>query len=261
MGTSSLVIAGTGSQTLSGTNTFTGTTTVQSGTLILNGSLTGELDVTVAGTLKGTGTAGNVVLTDGTIAPGQSIGTIHFSTYTSTGGVYQTEVNGQSQSDLIDVSGTAILSGGTVLVSSPDGTYTFQRPYTIVTAGTRGGTYASATSVSPMVQSYLTYDSQHVYLTLLSNTAAAAKTHNERNVANQLDEIIDPNPLQSQLLSEIVSLPSLDDGTQALDSLSGWQYTSDLWVAQTVNGEFVKRLYDGIRPIVTNRPKILRMSK
>ena len=246
-----LQIAGSGVQTLTGNSTFTGETSVVGGTLILNGTIPGNISVDGLGTLKGSGTAGSASINGGVIAPGQSIGTLHFTNFTNNGGTYDVEVNGAGQSDLIDVAATATLNGGVVEVSSVDGTYAYQKRYTIVEAGSVNGQFTSAFGVSPFIRPVVTYDPQHVYLEIFTNFAGVANTHNQRAVADQLDGIIDPTSLQTQLLNEIASL-SPQAAQSALDSLSGWQYTSNFWVAELVNNNFIKRLYDGIRPIVTD---------
>lgn len=241
----SLTIDGSGTQILTGMNTYSGLTTVQGGTLIVNGTLVGDVVINPLGTFGGNVTA-HTVTNNGTISPGASIGTMHFTTYTNNGATYVVEVNGVPQSDLILVDMTATLTGGVVEVSAPDGTYSFQTPYTILQAGTRTGTFSSATAFSPSINPVLTYDGQHVFLTLLADFANVAATHNQQNVANGLDSIVDPTPLQLTLLNEIAGL-SADAAADALDSLSGWQYTTNLWFSQTLNTEFLKRLYDPLR--------------
>jgi len=251
---STLLKMGSGTQKLSGTNTFTGLTTVQEGTLILTGYLTGDVNIGTSGTLKGTGSIAGDVVNVGTIAPGESIGTIYFlSDFANNDGGYAVEVNGAGQSDLISVDGTANLSGGLVTVSSSDGTYKFQNRYTIVDAASVVGTYSGVTAISALIKPSLTYDSQHVYLTLLTNIANAATTANQLAIANQLDGIINPNAQQSILLDEIVDLP-LNEAREALDSLSGYQHTDDFITTQIINRQFIRRLYDPLRPIVTNDP-------
>lgn len=253
-GISSLVKSGPGTQTLSGINTFTDSTAVNEGILILNGSLAGDLSITSLGTLKGTGSVGGNVANTGIISPGQSIGTLAFlGNFTNNGGGYNVEVNAAGQSDLIDVTGTASINGGLVTVSSSDGTYKFQSKYTIVEAGTVTGTYSGATAVSALIASTLTYDLQHVYLTLLTEIAKGATTANQLAVATQLDAIVNPNPQQSLLLNQLVNLPPSRVGG-ALDSLSGYQHTSDLFTAEAINRQFIRRLYDPIRSIVTSEP-------
>ncbi len=75
-----LVKTGAGTQILGGTNTYYGSTTIDDGKLIVNGSLANSPTVTVNGAaavLGGSGTInGNVVLTNGALAPGNSPGTI-----------------------------------------------------------------------------------------------------------------------------------------------------------------------------------------
>ena len=63
----------------------------------------------LGGTLGGNGTVGNlVVASGGTVAPGNSIGTLTVSgNYSQTGGVYQVEVNSAGQNDKIVATGTA----------------------------------------------------------------------------------------------------------------------------------------------------------
>ena len=75
-GTGNFVKEGTGTLTFTGNKTFNGTTTINNGTLIVNGTdANSAVTVNAAGTLGGSGTVG---ATDvfGTIAPGNSIGTL-----------------------------------------------------------------------------------------------------------------------------------------------------------------------------------------
>ena len=251
---STLVKTGLGSQTLSGTSTYSGVTTVNGGSLVLNGALgAGGVSVSAGGTVMGNGAIDGPVTVDGTISPGNSIGTLQVASYVqNTGSFYDAEVNGSGQSDLIDVTGSATINGGTVVASTADGTYKFQTPYTILQAGTSiSGTYSGATAASTMIAPLVTYDAQHVYLTLETNIVSAANTFNELAVAKQLDGITNPTALQNTLLSEIASL-SAAEGTTALDSISGWQYTNQTLMAASVNAQFLTRLYDPIRCIVTS---------
>lgn len=252
---STLVKTGPGTQKLSGPNSFTGLTTVEEGTLILTGSLQGALNVDTSGTLKGTGSVHGDVISVGKIAPGESIGTIHFlSDFTNNNGEYDVEVNGAGQSDLISVGGDVLLNGGLILVSTVDGTYRFQDRYTIVeSVGSVTGTYTGAIAASTLIQPVVTYDPQHVYLTLLAATARAARTSNQLAIGTQLDSIVNPNALQSLMISQIANLP-IDEARDALDSLSGYQHTEDYITTQIINRQFIRRLFDPLRSIVTTEP-------
>ena len=250
---STLTKAGPGIQTLSGTLSITtGPVTVNDGTLIINGTLPVGLVINSPGIVGGNVTIDGALVVNGTVAPGNSIGTMDATTYTSnTGSFYDVEVNDAGESDLILASTSATIGGGSVVVSSSDGTFKFQSPYTIVSAPSITGTYSSVSAVTSMILPSLSYSSEHVYLTLTANTAAAARTLNQRTVAHQLDGIIKPNALQNLLLSEIVSL-SLSDASSALDSISGWQFTDQALIAYGLNDQFITRLYDPIRSNVTS---------
>ena len=250
-----LTKTGLGKQTLSG-NGLAINTTLEEGILNVTGNLNGTIVIETAGTLTGTGTIAGGVFNSGTISPGESIGTLTFTTYTNNPtGAYDVEVNGQGSSDLIQVTTTADILGGPVVVSSVDGTYKFDYRYTIVDAnGGVTGQYASVVPVSPVITAQLSKDTDHIYLSLAPNFSIAGFTHNEREVAAQLDSITNPNTIQNMLLSEIANLSSVAQVTAALDSVSGSQHTNDYLASYFVNRQFIRRLYDPIRSIVTTNP-------
>lgn len=123
-GTGNLLMAGSGTLTLSNTNnTYTGTTTVNSGMLVVNGTLAsggGTVTVNAGGTLKGTGTIARNVTGAGTVSPGNSIGTLHVNGEYSVTGTHDFEVSRTAgpaySSDLIDQI-TNLTYGGTLKVS------------------------------------------------------------------------------------------------------------------------------------------------
>lgn len=247
---SQLIKTGPGSQKLSGINTYTGLTTLQEGTLVVNGTLAGDVLTNPFGTLKGNGTILGTLTNTGTVSPGESIGILTVGNYINNNGVYAVEVNGLGQSDLIDVLGIATLNGGTVVVSSVDGTFRFQQPYTIITAEDGVvGTFTDATSLA-FVTPVLTYDPNNVYLTLQSALLNAADGCNQVGVATTLDHLVAPNATQSLLIGTIANLP-LAAAQDALESLSGFQYTHDVLVTDISTSRFLRRLYDPLRPLVT----------
>jgi T5SS/PEP-CTERM-associated repeat protein/autotransporter-associated beta strand protein len=90
-GTGALTLTG-GTETLTGDNSgFGGSTTVQAGTLAVNGILGGPMDVLSGGRLQGIGQVATTT-NAGTIAPGNSIGTLTIAgNYTGNGGILEIE--------------------------------------------------------------------------------------------------------------------------------------------------------------------------
>jgi autotransporter-associated beta strand protein len=248
---STLTKTGPGTQKLSGANTYSGLTTVQEGTLIVSGSLAEDILVAPLGTLKGNGLIGGTVTNTGTIAPGESIGTMNVTSYSNNGGTYNVEVNGSGQSDLINVLGAANISGGTVAVSTVDGAFRLQQPYTIITAqGGVTGTFARATSLA-FINPILTYGLNNVFLTINSALINAASSCNQYGVARNLDNLTNLSAAQALLISAIANLP-LRQARSALESLSGFQYTNGVWATEVTTRRFLRRLYDPLRPIVSS---------
>ncbi|WP_448098217.1 autotransporter family protein [Luteibacter yeojuensis] len=75
-GTGGLTQAGAGRLVIPDAKTYTGDTTVDAGTLAINGSITSNVMVDAVGTLGGTGNIIGNLTNAGTVAPGNSIGTL-----------------------------------------------------------------------------------------------------------------------------------------------------------------------------------------
>jgi hypothetical protein len=232
---------------------FAGNTQVNAGTLKLNGQLGGIINVFAI--LSGTGTANGTVnvLNGATIAPGNSIGTLFVGNYTQfLGGIYQVELNGSSSSatSLIHATstgttgtGTAVLNGGTVNISSTDGTFLINTPYKILTAeGGLTGTFTNATTtINPFLVPNLSYDPNNAYAILNTNFLGFAETNSELNVAAQIDSITNPNTDLQSVLHDLVGLTPAGLN-YALDQLSGQQYTSIFQVSQLSTRRFLRDL-------------------
>ena len=135
--------------TLTGTSTFAGPINVNGGTLGVNGDVTSASGVTVnaGGTLAGTGTVGNTLVSGGVFAPGAGTpgssmtvtGTLGFNAAST----YAVNLN-PTTSSFATVSGVATLGGATVNAIFAPGSY-IAKQYTILTAtggvtGTFNGT-------------------------------------------------------------------------------------------------------------------------
>ncbi|GEO85458.1 MULTISPECIES: autotransporter domain-containing protein [Alphaproteobacteria] len=184
-------------------STFTGGLSIEGGRVSVNtDTLSVAASVLDGATLGGNGMLGNVaVASGGTVAPGNSIGTISVGDITfASGSFYAVEVDDLGNSDLIDASGTATInSGATVTVGPENGTddgstYTSGTVYTILSAaGGVNGTFGSVTDSFAFLDGRLTYDADNVFLTLLRNDIAfssLAETRNQAAVGTALESFV-----------------------------------------------------------------------
>ena len=146
----SLVKTGSGLLTLSGLNAYTGTTTVNDGSLIVNGSIAASSLTTVndGATLGGNGVVGTTLINaGGALAPGPSGSggtlTVAGNLAFQSGAMYVVAVT-PSAAAATNVSGSATLAG-TVQANFGAGTF-LRDSYTILTAGTRNGTFDALTT-------------------------------------------------------------------------------------------------------------------
>ena len=163
------------------------------GTFINNGTFTTSTTFINNGRFQGTGTTNGDVINNGTIAPGNSIGTMNInSSYVhNAGATYEVEINGSGQSDKIVTNGTATLNGGTVRVI-PSGLFLANTPYiyTILTAsGGVPGTFSDLTTTSAFLTDMsLSYLPRDVNLTFIRKSlGTVCETENQCHVADGLE--------------------------------------------------------------------------
>ncbi|MBV9549870.1 MAG: autotransporter domain-containing protein, partial [Alphaproteobacteria bacterium] len=222
-GTGAVQQNGTGTTFLTGVSTYSGATTVNAGVLSVNGSITSNV-VLAGGTLKGSGTVGNVTMASGTtIAPGNSIGTISVGSISfAAGSTYQAEVNAAGQSDLINASGTASLNG-TLSVLATAGSYAPVTTYRIINAtGGVTGSFAQVTSNIFTLTPSVIYGAGSVDLRLIRNDltfgTAFGTTVNQTAVGNAVSAGGVTTPLYNALATVANNASAMP---AALDSLSG----------------------------------------
>lgn len=228
-----LQVDGTLSSTLFymyGGNTRVGTTGVLDNTLLdivggvvsFNGTQNGGMTaVEVGATLKGTGTLGYTIV-KGTIAPGNSIGTLTINgDYVQTEtGVYQAEVAPGSRSDQLHVTGTATL-GGTLVALPEPGIYYLGEQFNFIRAdGGVNGQFAITdfSAFSPFMQFNLAYGATgaRIEVTRGNSLASSANTANQHAVAT----VVDTLAINQGLPKPLTTLFPQQVGA-ALDSLSG----------------------------------------
>jgi autotransporter-associated beta strand protein len=133
-----LTKVGTGTLVLTGANTYSGGTTVNEGRLSVNGEIVSSVYVAPGATLGGTGTIYDGGTIDGTLSPGNSIGTITFDTSggdltLTSGSITNIEIDPTDASKIVVTGGgSVILEGGTVNVTQNAGVYPASGQYTIL---------------------------------------------------------------------------------------------------------------------------------
>lgn len=190
LGTIGSVVSNGG--TITNVGTITGTTHLTNGLLFNNGIINGTTTLSGNAILGGTGTnAGNLIINTGTIAPGNSIGTISTNNVTfGAGAILEIEVNSAGQSDLLQSTGAVNIDNlAGVNVDSLSGTETGETydpttTYTIVTAaGGVSGTFGSVNDNFAFLDALLSYDPNNVFLTLSRNDLSFDDISNTSNQA------------------------------------------------------------------------------
>lgn len=234
---------GTGTLLLSGdSSAYEGTSFVNGGRLVVNGSLGGNEHglIMVDGILAGTGSVGTTMINaGGTLAPGNSIGTLRFANGLSfaANSFYAVEVKAGGNTaglhnDLAEVSGEVnIDSLARVQVRAENGTdtgasYAPDTTYTIITAtgGVNGIFDGTVDANFAFLDASLGYDPDKVYLTLRRNYltfASVGQTTNQKGAAGALSGFGIGDPIYQQ----IVGL-SAEGAQRAFDLASGEVHAS-----------------------------------
>ncbi|QPS89957.1 autotransporter outer membrane beta-barrel domain-containing protein [Serratia plymuthica] len=247
---------GIGTLVLTGANTYAGPTRVNEGLLAINGSVTSAVTVQNAGILGGSGSVGSLTARrGGTVAPGNSIGTLNVANNVSfePGSRYAVEVAPNGQSDRIHSGGSAMITGGEVAVSLENSPNLLSQSevrsllgqqYNILTADQ--GVSGQFDSVAPnylFLGTGLSYQPNQVTLNVGRNDtsfASVAQTHNERAVAAAADALAAGNPVYESILNA----GSAGEARQAFRQLSG-QIHADIASAQINDSRYLREALNG----------------
>lgn len=205
------------------------------GALYANGTITGAVTVGSGGLLGGNGTVGGFTAQrGGTIAPGNSIGTLNVSGNATfqQGSTYQVEINSAGQSDRVAATGTIAVNGANLQVIAASGTYSPTTTYSIFTAGGGvSGSFANASSNFLFLSPSLTFSGTGGTMQLQRNGVAFASqaiTANETATATGLDQAGWSNPVYALLASSQTGAVL----APGFDALSGEAYASANTVMQ-----------------------------
>ena len=236
-GSGNFVKSGSGALVYNGDSTaYSGTTTIAAGQFIVGSDMAhagavlgGSVTVGNGATLGGHGTLGagigSVVTigSGGTVAPGNSIGTVTVAGdfLQAAGSTYLAEIAPDGSSDLIQVTGTATINGGTVYVAKAPGIYVPGTRFTLLTAaGGVTGQYAMLDQNMPFVDLALAYDPLNVFLDVSRNSisfSTAGITRNQKATAAALESLGSGNALYTA----IVGMSDAGAARAAFDVLSG----------------------------------------
>ncbi|TLD72462.1 autotransporter domain-containing protein [Phragmitibacter flavus] len=208
---------------------------IHSGALAVNGTFqTNLLHVLGGGTLMGSGLIIGDVINSGTVAPGNSIGTLSIQgNYTQTrSGNLQIEAASLSNHDLLVVSGLAQLSGTLELQSlgyQPE--FGDQIPF--LQAGRITGTFDTITMPDPDINRgrFLNLGNTGVLLIAPASYTLVANTPNETQLARALDQWIGIETGDIGQVTLALDLQRADQYSQAFAAISPAYYEGALSTA------------------------------
>lgn len=266
-GTGGLEKNGTGTLVLSGTNDYTGDTSVNAGTLRVNGALSSEVTVDANGTLGGSGTITGDIINYGTLAVGNSIGTLnHTGTYEHRGGDFVVEVapGGNTpgvHNDVLNVTGDVEIYSGRVVVNAAPGTYTDGTLYTFMTYTGNGGGDGPMGGFTSIVEDFAFFDVGLIHnaddkfygFSLIANQLAfstVANTANQTSVATYFDSIVGGASGGTSDLLDQFSLMSASQAQNGFEQIAGDIYGSGMQVnflsTTHLNAMIASQLRDGL---------------
>jgi outer membrane autotransporter protein len=242
---------GASTWTLTGTSDFSGNATLSSGTLVVNGAI-GSTVFMDGGVLAGTGTIGGLsARAGGTVAPGAGpgIGTLNVDgnvTFDPTL-AYDVEIAASGASDLIDASGSALLTGGTVnvLTLDPEMSYINGQRFLILEAdGGVIGSFSTLNETSAFTDFYLTYELTQVFLHVqrFADFASVAETPNQAETARALEDFDQTFGSDSLATYNAIAMLSADEARAAFDLMSGEAHASFQHTVAEAAGLFASTL-------------------
>ncbi len=262
-GSGNLIKAGPGKLSLVTPQTAANTY-IREGELNLNTTLTGNATIEGGGILSGVGTVtGNLsVRSAGLLKPGNSIGAMNVggNLQMDIDCQYGVQVDGAGNATETIVAGTILINGGEVDVTSADGTFLLNVPYLVLHSNTMNGLSGTFSIVQAhgffnpeVVAANALYDSQNAYVILQPTFTNCPLNQNQQNVAAQIENLINPPADIEALLQAMVLLPC-DEIAFVLDELGGEQYAGEMVLAEMVNRQFIRRLYDPLRDLISMPP-------
>ena len=223
------------------------------GTWHINGIISNNTDgiEMTGGVLKGTGTFGDLNVTDGTLAPGNSIGTttIDGDLTLGTDSTLEIEVDNSGNSDKLLVTGDATINGGTLKTISTE-TISNTHEYTIIEANNVSGQFdvldtALLQTILSDFSAGLGYESNSVILTVIPeqfDNSNFLMTANQISLGSALQQISDNGG--NAVTTALQNVPTLEQVRDAYDQLCGQTRPSLASIASSGNTRFTETVSD-----------------
>lgn len=225
-------------------------TAVQEGMLKINTASsyrTTELTVAKDAVLGGSGTIIGTVKNEGTLSPGNSIGTLTVDgNYEQTGNgriVMEVDTN---RFDALRVNGN-FTAGGTIdLAFDPTDKIANQTFTFASSAGTTGGRFDQVIDLNPFLTQTLTYDTHSVSMTFNRNFLAPAVTANQRAVAGHLNRsyLLQAQGDLDTVFFALDRTETAAGGAAGLQALTGEAIGNATAADAVQRGQFVRALED-----------------
>ena len=184
-------------------------------------TLTQAIEISESGTLAGSGTLATDVTNNGTVSPGNSIGTLTINgDYTQASTATMRLEAGGGTSDLLAVTGTADIQGGSLVLSAAG--YLTTGTYEFLTAGTLSGSFDSLTTPALFEAALTTGSADNLILSVTRSTyVSLATTPEQAGIGSALDASW-PQATEdmADMLTDIDNMAELSSVRSALDDLN-----------------------------------------
>ena len=208
-----------------------GPTSIAQGTLAMNGSITTtDLIVQFGAWLKGNGVIFGNVINNGTLAPGNSPGTLTINgNFTqSSSGTLEIEVASLTNFDRLLVSGNASLAGRLNVLSFGGFNLQYGQQFAFLQAGSITGDFDSITMPNPGVfrGRFLADEGTGILIVAPTSYTLVAETQNQTNVAKALDSFISAKSGDREAVSIALDIQTADQYPAAFEAIAPGFYES-----------------------------------
>lgn len=246
---------------------YEGNYRAEGGVTVVNGEFGGSLRAvdythgdgkTTKGIVAGTGLIkdGLTVSDGGTVVPGNGrIGTLSVDKRFAVqgNGTFVALVNSAGQSNKLKANGETWIENGSILeIHSVDGQYDITKQHTIIESqNDLKGRFSKLGIDNGRIKTKLFYSKNALKIDFLKTFSSITKTPNQQVLASILESHQKSCQGLVNTVNILFNLPE-PHTLVAFDAMVAEQYTNLLLSAEVANTQFIRRLYDPLRPMVTS---------